>query len=66
MSNANSGVQFPQHAVPPAVSPPHCSSSTPYQFPNIEQLIFIFFLFFILRRYKFLIYKFTNSTMNIN
>ena len=26
----------------------------------------LFFLFFILRRYKFLIYKFTNSTMNIN
>ena len=24
-----------------------------------------FFLFFILCRYKFLIYKFTNSTMNI-
>ena len=24
-----------------------------------------FFLFFILRRYKFLIYKFTNSTMNL-
>ena len=31
------GVQFPQHALPPAVSPPHHSSSTPYQFPNIEQ-----------------------------
>ena len=28
--------------------------------------VFVFFLFFILRRYKFLIYKFTNSTMNIN
>ena len=26
---------------------------------------FFFFLFFILRRYKFLIYKFINSTMNI-
>ena len=26
----------------------------------------LFFLFIILRRYKFLIYKFTNSTMNIN
>ena len=25
-----------------------------------------FFLFFILHRYKFLIYKFTNSTMNLN
>ena len=27
---------------------------------------FFFFLFIILRRYGFLIYKFTNSTMNIN
>ena len=25
----------------------------------------IFFLFYILRQYKFLIYKFTNSTMNL-
>ena len=30
-----SGVQFSQHAVPPAVSPLHYSLSTPYQFPNI-------------------------------
>ena len=30
------GVQFSQHAIPPAVSPHH-SSSTPYQFPNIKQ-----------------------------
>ena len=29
-------------------------------------LFFFFFLFIILRRYGFLIYKFTNSTMNIN
>ena len=27
---------------------------------------FFLFLFIILRRYKFLIYKFKNSTMNIN
>ena len=32
----SSGVQF-SHAVPLAVSPPQHSSSTPYQFPNIEQ-----------------------------
>ena len=32
----SSGVQFSQHALPP-VSPPHHSSPTPYQFPNIEQ-----------------------------
>ena len=34
-------------------------------FSNYESTV-VFFLFFILRRYKFLIYKFTNSTMNIN
>ena len=33
----SSGVQFSQHAVPLAVSPPQHSSSAPYQFPNIEQ-----------------------------
>ena len=31
----------------------------------LEDFFFIF-LFFILRQYKFLIYKFRNSTMNIN
>ena len=33
----SSGVQFSQNAVPSAFSLPHHSSSTPYQFPNIEQ-----------------------------
>ena len=33
----------------------------------VHDLIYIyFFLFITLRRYRFLIYKFTNSTMNIN
>ena len=33
----SSGVQFSQYVVPPAVSLPDHLSSTPYQFPNIEQ-----------------------------
>ena len=33
---------------------------------NVEGCGTYFFLFMILRRYRFLIYKFTNSTMNIN
>ena len=33
----SSGVQFSQHAAPPAVSPPHHLSPTPYHFPNIKQ-----------------------------
>ena len=44
-------------------------SPTPYKSPTpvgASWYIYIFFLFIILRRYKFLIYKFTNSTMNTN
>ena len=35
-------------------------------FDKIAGLRPFFFLFIILRRYRFLIYKFTSSTMNIN
>ena len=43
-----------------------CKATRTYHFITRLFFIFIFFLFIILRRYKFLIYKFTNSTMNIN
>ena len=33
--------------------------------PRLKDFFFSFFLFIILRRYRFLIYKFTNSTMNV-
>ena len=39
---------------------------TVYSWPRGYRRQDFFFLFFILRRHKFLIYKFTNSTMNIN